>query len=121
MNRINPEFLFSQLGYERRRNMSVEVAKAVGFVAVGALAGAAITALLTPRSGQQLRGDITKTAGQLKERAIVNIASVAVEWVVFANGGAASAPATSSGCGVDDGTGPAEARAHAAVPRREFT
>ncbi len=70
MNRINPEFLFSQLGYERRRNMSVEVAKAVGFVAVGALAGAAITALLTPRSGQQLRGDITKTAGQLKERAI---------------------------------------------------
>lgn len=70
MNRINPEFLFSQLGYERRRNTSVEVAKAVGFVAVGALAGAAITALLTPRSGQQLRGDITKGAGQLKERVV---------------------------------------------------
>lgn len=70
MNRINPEFLFSQLGYERRRNTSVEVAKAVGFVAVGALAGAALVALLTPKSGQQLRGDISKTAGQLKERAI---------------------------------------------------
>lgn len=70
MNRINPEFLFSQLGYERRRNTSVEVAKAVGFVAVGALAGAALVALLTPKSGPQLRGDITKTAGQLKERAL---------------------------------------------------
>lgn len=70
MNRINPEYLFSQLGFERRRNTSVEVAKAVGFIAVGALAGAAVAALFTPRSGPQLRGDISKSAGQLKERAI---------------------------------------------------
>ena len=70
MNRINPEFLFSQLGYERRRNTSVEVAKAVGLVAVGALAGAAVVALFTPRSGPQLRGDISRSAGQLKERAL---------------------------------------------------
>jgi gas vesicle protein len=68
MNRIHPDLLMNQLGYVRRHSVSSEVAKAIGFVAFGALAGAAAVALLTPRTGPQLRSELKSGADQLKER-----------------------------------------------------
>jgi hypothetical protein len=70
LSRIHPDLLFNQLGYVRRSSVSIEVAKAVGFVAFGALAGAAAVALLTPRTGPQLRSELKSGADQLKERVV---------------------------------------------------
>ena len=70
LNRISPDLLFNQLGYARRTSVGIEVAKAVGFIAFGAFAGAAAVALLTPRTGPQLRSELKSGADQIKDRVV---------------------------------------------------
>jgi hypothetical protein len=67
-DRLHPDTLFSQLGYVRRSNVGVDIAKAAGFIAVGALAGAAAMALFAPRTGTQLRAELRSGADHLKDR-----------------------------------------------------
>lgn len=67
-DRLHPDTLFSQLGYVRRSNVGVDIAKAAGLVAVGALAGAAVMALFAPRTGNQLRAELRSGAEHMKDR-----------------------------------------------------
>lgn len=52
------------LGLERERSVGEKVIAALGFIALGTLAGAALGLLTAPKEGRQLRADILgKTHG----------------------------------------------------------
>jgi YtxH-like protein len=68
MNSPDPKWLMRQFGYVPARTTQSTVLQAVGLVAVGALCGAAAIALLTPKSGPQLRGDIAAQAQRIRGR-----------------------------------------------------
>lgn len=66
MNR--PQRLIRQLGYVPARTTQAALFQTVGLIAFGALCGAAAIALLTPKSGPQLRGDIADQATRIRGR-----------------------------------------------------
>ncbi len=69
MNAPNVDALFHRFGYAPLRSTQSELVRALGFVALGAVAGAVVVALVTPKSGPQLRSSLAEGAGQLKDRA----------------------------------------------------
>jgi gas vesicle protein len=69
MNAPNVDALFHRFGYAPLRTSRSEIFRALGYVALGAVAGAVIVALVTPKSGPQLRSSLSEGAGQLKSRA----------------------------------------------------
>ena len=69
MHAPNIDSLFSRFGYAPLRSTQSEVLHALGFAALGAVAGAVVVALVTPKSGPQLRSSLSESAGHLKEKA----------------------------------------------------
>ncbi|MDP2344283.1 MAG: YtxH domain-containing protein [Deltaproteobacteria bacterium] len=69
MHAPNVDSLFHRFGYAPLRSNRSELFRAFGYIALGAVAGAVIVALVTPKSGPQLRSSLSDTAGHLKDRA----------------------------------------------------
>ena len=68
MHAPNADALFHRFGYAPLRSTRNDLFHALGYAALGAVAGAIVVALVTPKSGPQLRSSISATAGQLKAR-----------------------------------------------------
>ncbi len=54
----NRHEVLAALGLETRRSVSADVIQALGFVAAGAIVGASLAILLTPKSGPQMRSEL---------------------------------------------------------------
>lgn len=64
----NPEWFFKQLGYRPARTIVRETLTYAGLLTAGVIVGGVAVALFTPKSGRELRSDISSRAGELKER-----------------------------------------------------
>ena len=69
MHAPNVDSLFHRFGYAPLRSTRSDMFQAFGYIALGAIAGAVVVALVTPKSGSQLRSSLSESAGHLKERA----------------------------------------------------
>lgn len=66
----NAEWLFRQMGYAPARSLTRDTLTMVGLFTAGIVVGGAAIALFTPKSGRELRADISTRAGQIKERVV---------------------------------------------------
>lgn len=63
--------VLSKFGLQPRMTATDYVLPALGVFGVGALMGAGLALMLTPKSGRELRGDISTAAGSLKRRVML--------------------------------------------------
>jgi gas vesicle protein len=61
-------WLFRQLGYAPARTIARDTIGTIGLFAAGLVAGGVAVALFTPKTGRELRSDISNRAGDLKQR-----------------------------------------------------
>jgi gas vesicle protein len=66
----NAEWLFKQAGYAPARSFARDTLAIVGLFTAGVVVGGAAIALFTPKTGRELRADISTRAGNLKERVV---------------------------------------------------
>jgi gas vesicle protein len=69
--KIQPDALLHQLGLQRARETSMlsdTVLPALAIFGAGLLVGAGIALMATPKSGRELRDDLSRRAGELGER-----------------------------------------------------
>ena len=59
--------VLGRYGYARRRSFAGRALPIVGAVAAGVAIGACVAVLLTPKTGEELRSDITRRAGEVRD------------------------------------------------------
>jgi NaMN:DMB phosphoribosyltransferase len=67
---FDSETLLDMIDLEKRRSVTARVFSTGGLMLGGALVGAALALLLTPKSGAELRSDLKGLTNQLKEKAV---------------------------------------------------
>ena len=71
--------VLDKLGLQPRMTAADYMLPALGVFGAGALMGAGLALMLTPKSGRELRSDITDAAGRIKRRVISRGKSSGVE------------------------------------------
>lgn len=70
---VNSNDMLGLIGLERRRSALDGVLPAVGYFLGGAAVGAGVALLLAPMAGTELRGEISRKASNVKDRAVEKI------------------------------------------------
>ena len=68
LQNLSGDDILEAIGLERRRTISDAVIPSLALFAAGALVGAAAAVLLTPKTGQQLRRELTDGARDLSQK-----------------------------------------------------
>jgi hypothetical protein len=68
LQNLSADDILGALGLQQRRAISDAIVPSVALFAAGALVGAAAAVLLTPKTGQQLRRELTEGARDLSQK-----------------------------------------------------
>jgi gas vesicle protein len=64
------EGLLELINLEQRRSTTNRILSSAGFFIGGSIIGAAVALLVTPKSGQELRGDLKNLSADLKQNTV---------------------------------------------------
>jgi hypothetical protein len=68
LQNLSADDILGALGLQQRRGISDAIVPSVALFAAGALVGAAAAVLLTPKTGQQMRRELTDGARDLSQK-----------------------------------------------------